>query len=255
MPKLKIGFTERGDGGLDLSWAQKCKDRKVDGAVIITKSLTDKCIEAILELTQNDFPVILHATCTGWGGTEIEPGAYPYTAQMDQMLKLKEKRFPLSHMVLRIDPIWPTKNGIKRACEVIDAALERNILPAARCRISVLDEYRHVKQRIIKVGYMPAYGPDRFYPNIQELEIVQQALSKYPMVFETCAEPFLSDKNHFRQAGCLSETDYRLMGFSVDTELENMQHRNGCHCLSGKTELLTERHPCPNKCIYCYWKD
>lgn len=38
MPKYKIGITEAGDAGLDLSWANKLDT--VDGAIVITKCIT-----------------------------------------------------------------------------------------------------------------------------------------------------------------------------------------------------------------------
>lgn len=47
---MKIGFTERGDAGRDLSWVQACEEHKIDGAVIITKTLTNACGEALLKL-------------------------------------------------------------------------------------------------------------------------------------------------------------------------------------------------------------
>ena len=34
---MKIGFTERGDGGLDLSWLDKAKTGKCDGVVVIRR--------------------------------------------------------------------------------------------------------------------------------------------------------------------------------------------------------------------------
>ena len=68
---MKIGFTERGDAGRDLSWVQACEEHKIDGAVIITKTLTNACGKALLKLHSHGFPLILHATTTGWGGTPM----------------------------------------------------------------------------------------------------------------------------------------------------------------------------------------
>ena len=44
MAKYRIGITEAGDAGLDLSWVDKLND--VDGAVVITKQITDSFINA-----------------------------------------------------------------------------------------------------------------------------------------------------------------------------------------------------------------
>ena len=40
----------------------------------------------------------------------------------------------------------------------------------------------------------------------------------------------------------------------IPTEI-NRQNRNGCLCLACKKEMLTQKHPCAHKCLYCYWKD
>ena len=37
---MKIGFTEQGDAGIDLSWTCKLENDEVDGAVLITKNIT-----------------------------------------------------------------------------------------------------------------------------------------------------------------------------------------------------------------------
>ena len=67
MARYKIGATDGGDAGLDLSWKEKLSS--VDGAVLITKRVTPKLIEAVRNLPN----VIVHATCTGYGSTVLEP--------------------------------------------------------------------------------------------------------------------------------------------------------------------------------------
>ena len=67
MAKYKIGATDGGDAGLDLSWRDKMNT--VDGAVLITKRITPAFIEAVKDLPN----VVIHATCTGYGGTVVEP--------------------------------------------------------------------------------------------------------------------------------------------------------------------------------------
>ena len=39
---MKIGFTERGDAGLDLSWYDKVHTQHCDGLIAITKNLTSR---------------------------------------------------------------------------------------------------------------------------------------------------------------------------------------------------------------------
>ena len=64
----KIGVTEAGDAGLDLSWVSKLFDVNV----IITKHLTPKNTALIKALLNNKDKIILHCTCTGYGGTLME---------------------------------------------------------------------------------------------------------------------------------------------------------------------------------------
>ena len=67
---MKIGITERGDASIDYGWEEKLD--MVDGAVLITKNITDYFISRILPLKEK---VILHATITGFGGSILEPKA------------------------------------------------------------------------------------------------------------------------------------------------------------------------------------
>lgn len=64
----RVGITERGDAGLDLSWADRLQHCLF--AILITKNPNDKFISKVLTVTK---PIIVHITCTGWGGTELEP--------------------------------------------------------------------------------------------------------------------------------------------------------------------------------------
>lgn len=250
---MKIGITERGDAGLDLSWKDKLST--VDGAVLITKFIHDLFIKQVMDVVNNGYPLIVHATCTGWGGTIIEPNVPSWEHQINQLQKLIKKGFPMERCVLRIDPIFPTKRGLERVCEVLDYAFDVGLLPRVRVRISVLDEYPHVKKRFRQIGMNPIYG-DNFYPSRQMLNTVKGTLSKYDIQFHTCAEPYLMDNTGlFVQSGCISDIDLRLMGLPETKTGINPQNRKGCNCLSCKTELLANKHPCTHSCKYCYWKD
>ena len=68
---MRIGITERGDAGLDLSWLKKTD--ACDGMVLITKNANDRFAGAVMELRAKNFPCVVHATCTEWGGTRLEP--------------------------------------------------------------------------------------------------------------------------------------------------------------------------------------
>ena len=91
MASIKIGVTERGDAGWDLSWADKLGT--VDGAIIITKNLSLKCINKLLSAYYNGYKLILHCGCTGWGDTKLEPGAPGYQEQLQRLVNLFDQGF------------------------------------------------------------------------------------------------------------------------------------------------------------------
>ena len=65
---------------------------------------------------------------------------------------------------------------------------------------------------------------------------------------EACAE------NTKHQLGCISQKDFDILGITEQAEPAGFQ-RKGCMCIAGKTELLSSKVQCPNKCLYCYWKN
>lgn len=86
MPAYKIGITEAGDAGVDLSWVDKMGS--VDGAVLITKCISPNFVDAAMKFKDK---IIVHATITGYGGTILEP-LVPYRKRIPK----RENRNPLS---------------------------------------------------------------------------------------------------------------------------------------------------------------
>lgn len=254
---MKIGITERGDAGIDMGWVHKIND--VDGAVLITKNITPLFIQNVISCFNTGHKLIVHATCTGWGGTVFEPNVPSYKDQINSLAKLHEEGFPLENCVLRIDPIMPTEKGLQKVRDVISYAEERGILPKARLRISVYDEYKHVKERLRKARFGSLYPGSQFYASTEQFKQIAELFSEYDYTFYTCAEPVLlryGKKGQIKASGCISKQDLQIMGLNIPDEMPvNKQNRSGCLCLSCKTELLTERKQCPHKCIYCYWKN
>lgn len=251
---MKIGITERGDAGRDLRWTCSINHPEIDGAILITKSITPEFIRAVMDCKK---PTIVHCTCTGYGGTVLEPGAPFPSVQLDSLKCLVQAGFPANNIVLRVDPIFPSDKGLAKAKTVLDAYAAMQI--NNRVRISIVDEYPHVRQRYAERGWKPLYGGG-FYPNEEQIIKTAQLLSQYPMFnFETCAEHKLAQVGqsigvNIGEVGCVSNIDLSLMGLSTINTTVNPQKRSGCLCLSIKTELLTDRKPCANSCVYCFWK-
>lgn len=260
MARYKIGITEAGDAGLDLSWENKLK--KVDGAILITKNITSDFISAAL---RNKDKVIVHATCTGYGKTAVEPNVPRAEYQLGVAKSLVDCGFPREKIVIRVDPIIPTEKGVVRACNIIKTSI---LLGFDRFRISVLDMYPHVRKRFADAGLPDPYNgcftaPNELFKNVNIM--VRACKLFYLGVYakfdglriEACADPMLDkDKDvGVIPCGCISDYDLALFGLDPDGENDgNGFQRLGCKCYGGKVELLNHKKQCPNGCLYCYWK-
>jgi len=257
MSKYKIGVTERGDAGLDLSWVDKL--HAVDGAIVITKQITPAFAEAVLEHKDK---LILHATVTGYGHSILEPNVpYPID-ELHVVEDLCRQGFPKEKVVVRVDPIIPTEKGLDKASQIIYTSMEAGF---ARYRVSLIDMYPHVRERFALKGLSCPYGSNGFSPSNEQrkntsamLLDCQEYWNSHKMTawddslrIESCAEPGL--KNVI-PCGCVSGYDLRLLGLD-DSDIDCLgPQRHGCMCYSGKTELLSTKSPCQHNCLYCYWK-
>lgn len=251
---MKIGITERGDAALDYSWVEAITFGTVDGAILITKNMDavfrSSVLSAYHDVCRN---IIVHCTCTGLGGTIYEPNVPDYITQLTNLSTLIHWGFPIENCVIRVDPIIPTAECVEAAKRVIEFAFSLNLLPRIRIRISILDEYKHVKKRFTDAGIDPVYGEKNFQPSSEQRKLVTDMLQQFPLNYECCAESKLYGR--FTHTGCISSTDLSVFGMSCSTLTTNPQNRSGCRCLSCKAELLKNRHRCEHQCLYCYWKD
>lgn len=241
---MVIGTTETGDAGLDLSWTAKID--RVDGALLITKQVTDAFIQAVLPFSGK---VVVHATCTGYGGTVLEPHVPPYSWQLAQVRRLLAEGFPPQQVVVRIDPIIPTARGLSRASAVVDGICD----VVSQFRISVLDMYPHVRERFLRARLPLPYG-NRFSASNEQFALVDDWLlqQREKGRFSCCAEPKLQ---HCVQEGCVSESMLHLLGLRLDRMYGTGFQRRTCTCLGCKRQLLAKKGRCAHGCLYCYWKD
>lgn len=271
----KIGITEAGDASIDLSWTKKAW--KMDLMILITKNVTDEFIRTVIPFRDK---TIVHATCTGWGGTILEPGVPDWRHQLEQVKKLIYEGFPGEQVVLRIDPIIPTKKGLAKFEEIVSAAYPT----VDRFRISVLDNYGHVQRRFADSGLPVLYNglfnpPEETFAEVDA--VIAKLVKRYPeSCFEACAEMKLKWP---LQIGCVSWKDMRMFGL-VPERVKRQPSRTGCRC-EEKTEMLSYAHfhycsmknkeispkdsceagscatcrshqvyGCANRCLYCYWR-
>ncbi len=258
VPKYKIGITEAGDAGKDLSWVGKLTT--VDGAIAITKCVSVDFYDAVLA---NKDKLIIHATFTGYGHSVLEPNVPPPYKEFDAIMTLVKGGFPKEKMVIRVDPIIPTEKGIDKALDIIKTFMDVGF---SRFRVSIIDMYAHVRERFRQAGLSLPYGEFRFQPAKEQVAAVDRMLKKAleywhslgnrelfldELRIESCAEPGL--KNVI-QCGCVSAYDLNLLGLDADDLDSCGYQRPKCLCYSGKTELLKHKERCPHRCLYCYWK-
>lgn len=274
MSEVRVGITENGDASVDYSWEKKLDT--VDMAILITKNITDEFIHKAI---QHRNKVIVHATCTGFGGTVLEPNVPKCSEQLEQTKKMIAAGFPAEQVVVRIDPIIPTDKGVEMFEKIVDA-MHRYV---KRYRISVIDNYPHVKERFKKAG-LPELFNGEFTAPESDFAKVDLAISRlkfrFPdIVIESCAEPNLRKT---KKIGCVSAEDMKKFG--LKPEKNTKKKRVGCLC-EPKKELLPYNHcwwctkkneetnskgsceegdckqcpylqvyGCPHRCLYCYWK-
>lgn len=242
-----IGITETSDPAFHLEIFDNLKKANV----IITKSLTNKLIEKLLEYKDS---CILHATVTGMGGSKVEPFVPTAKKSHEQLKKLIEGGFPIQQVVLRIDPIVPTEKGVNTALSVLELFSDLQIL---RVRISFLDMYNHVKERFTNNGVPLPY--DSFHAGSKlryeaYLKICDKADELGYRKVLTCGEP------GFEATPCISQEDIIILGLQDEITLVGRKdQRTSCHCPENKRELIpyekrTEKK-CGHGCLYCYMKD
>lgn len=248
----KVGITEVGE----ISFALDTFDRLYDANIIITKRLTSGLIDKLVEHRDK---CILHLTVTGFAGSKIEPFTPLITTTLSHTKELIEKGFPISHIVLRIDPIIPTVKGIGTAITVLSTFSNLGI---TRVRLSFLDMYKHVQSRFKNEGldipdiYKNEDGTVNFHVSLEERKEKLKQIEDFAKGIgftsvEVCGEPGIES------VSCLSQRDIDILGLTDKiTLIGNKGQRGSCGCPANKTELLKvgKPHRCENSCLYCFWK-
>ncbi len=252
---VKFGITERGDAAFSDDWIEPVRLGVVSAAVVISKGLPTPTGQKFMK--ENFDKIIFHATTTGYGGTIVEPNVEKAFPRLDRLKEFCDSGFPMNHVVVRVDPIIPTRKGIDRAFGVVYYAAK---LGFRRFRWSYLDVYQHVADRFAAAGMnikselaeaRAAAFKENKEPGDWWKESRSRLWDEFPgIVFESCAEV-----NEMDAVGCISKKDFALCGLDLNECYGYKGQRAACRCCANKTELLDGRHRCPFKCLYCYWKD
>ena len=250
-----FGITENGDASVNYEWETELHN--MDGAILITKKLTPTFKNKVIEYLHK--PFIIHVSCTGYGGTVLEPNLPTYIDTINEIYNLIHYAgFPANRIVLRIDPVIPTAKGIALFNTVVSYARER-IPEVKRIRVSVMDMYPHVRKRFEATGIHCPYG-DNFQASSQMFKSLNDAITQlkqmYPeLSFESCCEKNLPAAT---PTGCVSSKDYEILGLAApDNALKGQ--RKGCLCVGDKKDMLKYKYNATGYnhcygCLYCYWK-
>jgi len=262
---MKIGITETYDPCHCINdWIDRSSE--FDMVIFITKVLSDDFIQLVTSDPNWKYdvkPSIIHITCTGWGGTSLETNVHDLDTVYNQTKKLIKLGYPKDRLVLRVDPIIPTKEGLERFYNVLNKFYDLGI---NRVRISVLDMYYHVVDRLksmysdILKNYVLPDGNIGFRAKTEwfaQIDIlidkIKELMPEYE--FECCNEVKLLN---CERVGCVSKKDLELNGLKYSKDLiPQKKQRQLCLCLA-KSQLIPggmTRGRCPNKCLYCYLKD
>jgi hypothetical protein len=229
-----VGITERGDAALDLAWEGWVGDGLP--AILISKN-PGALAGRLAHLPRRN--VVVHATITGLGGSSLEPNVPPAEAALHGYAALVSALGP-DRVVLRVDPVIPNTAGTVVALGVIRHA--QRLAPETRVRVSFLDLYPHVHQRLALANVeLPGGDWTGLHAPLEHRRHAWDVLGRP----EVCGEP------GFDCAGCLSERDCQVLGVEP-VGLKGAQ-RAACRCFAQKVELLHHREPCPHGCLYCYW--
>ena len=239
----QIGITEAGEVAFNLDVFNHLKRANI----IITKRLSNGLIEKLIEHKDK---CILHLTCTGMGGSKLEPFVPTLDETFNKFSELIDKGFPIEHVVLRIDPIIPTDKGIKTALKVVKKFINTFKIP--RIRWSSLDMYKHVIERfneqMINLPYDTFNAPKTAINKLYE--VLNAVCFVNDIKLEACGE-------YGFKTPCVSQEDLDILGINDIELFGSAEQRKSCGCPANKTELIIgdKPHRCSNKCLYCFWKD
>ena len=248
-----IGITEGYDPVFANDWKKWVQNKPT---ILITKNFPK-----VSEYFLRTFPsnVIFHITCTGLSGTIFEPNTPSVESILDSIKSLNE--FQKKHIVLRVDPICPPLftcnipnefNGLKY-CENFYKILKFGSANNLRIRISFLDMYKHIWERLEKYPLVKEHLKKHYGNNLhlslesrkKYLSLIEKTVGKK---VEVCGEP------GFECFGCISKLDLDILKVDLKNEVGKNMQRVACACLALKKELIPIKKVCPHNCIYCYWR-
>ena len=225
--------------------------------LLITKNLPG-CLQILGTTDGLNIPTQIHCTITGLGGTKMEPHVPAPNLMVEESIKvIKRLKIPPEVITIRIDPIVPEYLELQEieASHILEAFSRIGV---SHCRISIVDYYPHVRERLGKLGIEHPYGfqTDRSTKTL----IINQMLHltcRFNMQLHLCAEQVPEDFKYsidLDTEGCASAESWRRLGVDDLKPLVRRQ-RSECTCDLRKEDLLAGLEKgCRPGCTYCYWR-
>jgi hypothetical protein len=268
---IEFGITESGDPVFDDSWIKWVE--KGRPAKLVTKDAKELISRYGRALFSRK--ILIDATITGYGGSVIEPGV---PRPDDELAYLNDLPAGWKKKItIRIDPIIPLPEFVDRSLKVQSKAVQCGFRDF---RVSIMDYYRHVRERFGRISYDLQGRLDKVYygdmgyqswmmseaQNHLDLGSRREILAKFfhpakvvdnngvDEEVEPGIEPRICGEPGLPCDGCVSRSDYEKLDLWEDDALVfPAGKRVGCNCLCTKRELLKMKGPCAHKCAYCYW--
>ena len=241
---FKYGITDKGDPAFE----RTVEERLCECNIIITKNIS-KVNDMLL---RNKEKCILHATITGYGGTVLEPNVPTSEMSFKYMKNLIDGGFPPNQIILRVEPILQSSDGIKVSQNIIKECIKHGNIK--NMRFSYLTLYPHVRCRFEESKVEYNYLLDgEVYSNSFENWLAK--LNYFESV-TTC------DVNSNFPAPCNIKHElivldvlekYKEYDKGKTCETPNPNDRT-CKYPPNKTELIRKdkQERCWHQCLYCY---
>lgn len=234
--------------------------------ILLLRCLKPGDVELMQKLIENKDKIILHYIVSGYGSTPLEP-AVPHPAIAYKSLQtLIQLGFPKKQIVLRIDPVLPSEQGLIVVNQVLNVF---RTLGIKRCRFSFLKQNQNVKTRAawmqffcgpnvnLNPYYSELYGKIFNYAaGFQRKDMCNLAKKwDWHYTFETCSRDDKDDFNEYEKA-CVSFDDYKRLGIrNFENPQEVYTRKNKCKCPDNVVELYPQTNmQCGLKCVHCKYK-
>jgi len=205
-----IGITENGDPTLDLSWINKTDNLSM--VVLTTKNpgaLINSTLSPIIKAIKDK--LVIECCITGYGKTPFEPNVSSVSVTIMMINSLINKGY---NVVIKIDPIIPTIQGLEKVKNVIDLLLINSLLNKVSFKYGFIQEYPHFTNRFISISNDQISEEDvhKYFKHLEDnFGIILNTL-KYDNVVELLETP---EQCYFRCSYCYHEKNYDL---TQDTE-------------------------------------